>query len=250
LAAAVCRAVANIFPGFANGFLNGWPTQSAHWISDTCVACGCTLSRPFSLCFCWPTEIESEEKRRASHIVCFLTRHFDSPLSGRPLSLYSQIKMGAGAHYKARHPRVIFSSFYFYLYFFFFFFVNLLSKWMTVSTVYPRPRPSHSIENRRRGSLPVFMTFTQCANDFHFPTIFHLLFGSALSTPPPPPPPHSTLPPPRPPTLIHTITRQFHLPWHTHTVFLFFSRFWLGRNDFVRPGSLLCLLCWLSFNLF
>jgi hypothetical protein len=24
----------------------------------------------------------------------------------------------------------------------------------------------------------------------------------------------------------------------------------LGRNDFVRPGSLLCLLCWLSFNLF
>lgn len=81
-----------------------------------------SLSRPFSLCFCWPTEIESEEKRRASHNVCFLTRHFDSPLSGRPPSLYSQIKMGAGAHYKARHPRVIFSSFYFYFYFIFIFF--------------------------------------------------------------------------------------------------------------------------------
>ncbi len=193
LAAAVCRAVANIFPGFANGFLNGWPTQSTHWISDTCVACGCTLSRPFSLCFCWPTEIESEEKRRASHIVCFLTRHFDSPLSGRPPpSLYSQIKMGAGAHYKARHPRVIFSSFYFYLYFFFFFSLTYYrSEWPFRPYI---PGPDRRIQLKTDGAAVCpFSWRSHNAPTISTPPPFSTFCSVPLYRPTPPPP-HSTLP--------------------------------------------------------
>lgn len=92
-----------------------------------------------------------------SRVLCIVDPSFSLKFRCIPDSpLRSHIKMGR--HYKARHPRVGFSLTAFYNFYFF----SSIIEWMTVCLW---THPQHSIGKKgRRGSLWVFVTFTQYAN--------------------------------------------------------------------------------------